>query len=165
MILGLDKIEMERAHTQIEKQLLHLQEKHKNMKHDLDITKKSRDQKDKHIALLYRENEKLKKVQEKEEGKSTIKSDDKENKATNILTLGYKRPTDSENAQNDSPSRSSECSESIISTKDLKKSVLKGVQGLAGMNYQTEKHYKLQINKLKKQVKELESQLTKTKNR
>ena len=54
-------------------------------------------------------------------------------------------------------------SKSEVEDQSAKKSIFKNVHGLAGMNYQTEKHYKLQIKKLKQENKELKDQITKSK--
>ena len=52
-------------YRKIEQQYLWLEEKHKELQNNFEIVQKSRDQKDKHISVLYKENEKLKNKLEK----------------------------------------------------------------------------------------------------
>lgn len=148
----------------IEKQYLHLEEKFKNLKHELEIVTKSRDQKDKHLAVLYREKEKLEnKIAKLENPKAEVKTgepdaDNKENEDTNRQILDYKRKV---NISIESSARKSEGD--TEDTKPVKSSILKGMEGLTGMDYQTEKHYKLQIKTLKKTIEKLQDQLVKKK--
>lgn len=66
---------MERAFGKIERKYMTLEEKHATLEKELEVTKKSRDQKDKHLAVLYKEIEKWR-------GKAEAK--DKENVSDNL---------------------------------------------------------------------------------
>ncbi|CAI2378447.1 unnamed protein product [Moneuplotes crassus] len=55
----IDKLEMERAHNQLETSYLTLQDTCSSLKKTIETLTKSRDQKDKHLAIIHKENERL----------------------------------------------------------------------------------------------------------
>lgn len=122
---------MERAYGRLEKEHINLQNANEKLQKDLEIVTKSRDQKDKHLAIMYKENL-------------------RPNTATPVVDTKPK-----EVIPDPIPTPAP-----IYKSKKL---VIKGMDNLSGMNYQTEKNYKLQIMNLKKQNKELLTELSKVK--